>query len=100
MASPLLPAVRWAVQVFSPEAARWVRFEMWHEGQKTRELPEGRFELKVPNAYPRALEMDILRRGENVEVVESAALRESIVWRLACAASAYRLAATLRSASR
>ena len=41
--------LQWATLVFSPEAARWVRYEIWHENQKTRDLPEGRFELKVPS---------------------------------------------------
>ncbi len=30
----------WATLVFSPEAARWVRAEVWHDDQKGRELPD------------------------------------------------------------
>jgi predicted DNA-binding transcriptional regulator YafY len=66
-----------------------VRFEIWHEAQKTRELPDGKFELEVPYADPRELEMDILRHGENVEVVEPAALRQRVTERLIEAAKRY-----------
>lgn len=79
----------WATLVFSPEAARWVRAEIWHEQQRGRELPDGRYELRVPYADSRELEMDVLRHGENVEVVEPAALRERIAHRLAAAQRQY-----------
>jgi predicted DNA-binding transcriptional regulator YafY len=86
--------LQWATLVFSPEAARWVRSEIWHEKQKTRELPGGRFELKVPYADPRELEMDILRHGENVEVVEPADLRNAVCNRLQAACRTYGSART------
>lgn len=81
--------LQWARLVFSPEAARWVRSELWHAQQQGRELPDGRYELKVPYADSRELEMDILRHGENVEVVEPAALREKIAHRLGAAQRQY-----------
>jgi len=81
--------LQWATLVFSTEAARWVRSEIWHEQQKTRELADGKFELKVPYADPRELEMDILRHGENVEVVEPAALRSAVARRLSAALAVY-----------
>jgi len=81
--------LQWATLVFSAQAARWVRYEIWHEQQKTRDLSEGKFELKLPYADPRELEMDILRHGENVEVVEPASLREAVRRRLAAACQTY-----------
>jgi predicted DNA-binding transcriptional regulator YafY len=81
--------LQWATLVFSPEAARWVRAEVWHERQKGRELPDGRYELTVPYADPRELEMDVLRHGENVVVLAPPALRERIGQRLAAAGAAY-----------
>jgi len=81
--------LQWATLEFSTEAARWVRCEIWHEQQKTRELPDGKFELKVPYADPRELEMDVLRHGENVEVLEPASLREAVRKRLLAACQAY-----------
>jgi predicted DNA-binding transcriptional regulator YafY len=81
--------LRWATLVFTPEAARWVRSEIWHQRQKTRELPDGSFELKLPYADPREIEMDILRHAENVNVVEPASLREAVRKRLLNACRVY-----------
>ncbi len=79
----------WATLVFSPEAARWVRAEVWHDGQKGRDLEDGRYELKIPYSEAPELVMDILRHGENVEVVEPAELRKRVAERLAKAAAKY-----------
>jgi predicted DNA-binding transcriptional regulator YafY len=79
----------WATLVFSQEAARWVRFEVWHQEQRTRDLPDGRFELTVPYSQSNEIEMDILRHGEQVEVVRPAALREKVAQRLAAAGKVY-----------
>jgi predicted DNA-binding transcriptional regulator YafY len=73
---------QWATLVFSAEAARWVRFEIWHQEQRTRDLPDGRFELKVPYSQSNEIEMDILRHGEQVEVVGPVELREKVAERL------------------
>jgi predicted DNA-binding transcriptional regulator YafY len=79
----------WATLVFSPEAARWVRAEVWHPRQQTAELPDGRYELKVPYSESAELEMDILRHGENVQVAGPPALRAAIARRLRQAAATY-----------
>jgi predicted DNA-binding transcriptional regulator YafY len=79
----------WATLVFSPEAARWVRSEVWHDRQQGRELPDGRYELKIPYSEAPELVMDILRHGENVEVVEPAELRRRVAERLGKAAARY-----------
>jgi predicted DNA-binding transcriptional regulator YafY len=79
----------WATLVFSPEAARWVRSEVWHDEQKGRDLPDGRYELRIPYSEANELVMDILRHGENVDVVEPAELRKHIAARLAKAAGRY-----------
>jgi predicted DNA-binding transcriptional regulator YafY len=81
--------LQWATLVFSQEAARWVRSEVWHDEQRTRDLADGRFELKVPYSQPTEIEMDILRHGEHVEVIGPAALRRRIGERLAAARLAY-----------
>lgn len=81
--------LQWATLVFSPEAAKWVRSEIWHEQQQVRELEGGRFELKVPFTDPAELEMEILRHGEKVEVAAPAALRTRIAQRLSEAAKRY-----------
>lgn len=81
--------VQWATLVFSAEAARWVRAETWHADQRGRDLADGRYELEVPYADPRELEMDVLRHAENVEVVAPAALRAQIRRRLEAARAHY-----------
>lgn len=78
-----------AVLRFAPEAARWVRAETWHPKQQGRDLPDGGWELKVPYSGSPELEMDILRHGEQVEVVSPASLRQRIAERLAQAAGRY-----------
>ncbi len=82
-------ALRWAVLRFSPEAARWVRAEVWHPKQESRMLEDGRYELKLPYAGTPELEMDILRHGEQVEVVSPESLRRKIGQRHAAAAARY-----------
>jgi len=79
----------WATLRFSPEAARWVRAEIWHPKQQGRDLDNGHFELRVPYGATPELEMDILRHGEHVEVIAPAALRRSIAERLARARAVY-----------
>ncbi len=81
--------LQWATLVFSPEAARWVRAEIWHAQQQGCELPDGRYELRVPYTDSRELEMDVLRHGENVEVVEPPALRAALLRRLRAATHRY-----------
>ncbi len=80
----------WATLHFSPDAARWVRAEIWHPQQRTRDLDDGRFELRVPYGAAPELEMDILRHGEHVEVIAPESLRRSVAGRLARASAAYR----------
>lgn len=81
--------LQWTTLVFSQEAARWVRFEVWHEEQRGRDLADGRFELKVPYSQSTEIEMDILRHGEHVEVIEPASLRKSVAARLVAARRHY-----------
>ncbi|RPH58248.1 MAG: WYL domain-containing protein [Burkholderiales bacterium] len=80
----------WAILRFSADAARWVRAEIWHPKQQSRDLDDGRFELRVPFGATPELEMDILRHGEQVEVIAPASLRQRIADRLAQAQAPYR----------
>jgi predicted DNA-binding transcriptional regulator YafY len=82
--------LQWATLVFTAEAARWVRHEVWHEQQKARDLPDGAFELSVPYADPREIEMDVLRHGDNVRVIAPQQLIESVRSRLTRAENLYR----------
>ena len=85
--------LRWAVLRFTADAARWVSAEVWHPKQEARTLEDGSYELKIPYAETPELEMDILRHGEQVEVVSPEALRRRIAERLGAARARYPLAA-------
>jgi len=81
--------LRWAVLRFTPDAARWVSAEVWHPQQEARTLADGRYELRLPYSGSPELEMDILRHGEQVEVVSPEPLRRRIAERLAQAHARY-----------
>jgi predicted DNA-binding transcriptional regulator YafY len=81
--------LQWATLVFNAGAAKWVRAEVWHAAQKARDLGDGRYELRVPFTDPAELEMDILRHGQNVEVLAPASLRTAIARRLSEAVDLY-----------
>lgn len=81
--------LRWAVLRFSADAARWVRAEVWHPKQEGETLEDGSYVLKIPYADTPELEMDILRHGEQVEVVSPDALRRRIAERLGAARARY-----------
>ena len=81
--------ISWAVLRFNAAAAIWVRAEVWHDQQQGRDLVEGGYELKVPYSKSAELVMDVLRHGENVEVLRPVELREVVARRLRDAANAY-----------
>jgi predicted DNA-binding transcriptional regulator YafY len=81
--------LRWATLHFNADAALWVANEEWHAQQKSRWLPDGRYELLVPYGEPTELVMDILRHGDSVSVVGDKALQAVIAKRLAAAAALY-----------
>ena len=60
---------RWVTLRFAPQAAPWTSREQWHPDQQGRLLPDGSWELKLPYADATELVMDILRQGEQVQVV-------------------------------
>lgn len=67
-----------AVLRFDPEAARWVRNEIWHPRQRSAELPDGALRLEIPYGNSRELLMDVLRYGPEVEVLQPPELRKAV----------------------
>jgi predicted DNA-binding transcriptional regulator YafY len=82
--------VTWAKLKFSPKAARWVAKQTWHGKQKGEFDKDGSYLLELPYTDDRELLMDILRHGEDVEVLGPASLRKRVAEALAAAAKIYR----------
>lgn len=80
---------RWALLRFDAVAAQWARREQWHPLAEGRVLEDGRYELRVPYTEETELVMDILRQGEQVEVLEPATLRCAVKTRLMAASRLY-----------
>ena len=75
-------AIHQAVLRFSPQLARWVSRETWHQDQSGDYDSEGYYILRVPYSQDTELVMDILKHGAEVEVLEPAALRERVRQRI------------------
>ncbi|HNE02499.1 MAG TPA: WYL domain-containing protein, partial [Plasticicumulans sp.] len=67
---------------FSPDRARWIADEHWHDDQHGHWLDDGRYELHVPYSDPTELLMDVLRHVPDVEVIAPQDLRSAFVQRL------------------
>jgi predicted DNA-binding transcriptional regulator YafY len=71
--------VTWATLRFSPERARWVAQEQWHDDQRASTQPDGSYHLQIPYSDHRELIMDILKHGAHCEVLEPHSLRSAVV---------------------
>jgi predicted DNA-binding transcriptional regulator YafY len=80
---------RWALLEFNAHAAQWASREEWHPEQQGTFLPDGRWQLRLPYVDDTELVMDVLRQGEQVRVLEPAALRDTVRERLRQAAALY-----------
>jgi predicted DNA-binding transcriptional regulator YafY len=80
---------RWARLRFDRNAAQWASREQWHPEQRGQALDDGGYELHVPYVDETELVMDILRQGEQVEVLAPASLRRTVQRRLAAALATY-----------
>ncbi len=77
-----------AVLRFSETASPWVASERWHPDQQ-EEYVDGRLELKIPFSDARELLHDILKYGEQVEVLSPESLRNIVIGRLEKALKQY-----------
>lgn len=80
---------QWATLVFAAQAAQWISREEWHPEQQGSWLPDGRYELRLPYLDDTELVMDLLRQGDEVEVMAPPALREKVALQLRKAAALY-----------
>ena len=74
---------------FIAEAALWVAAEQWHARQRTKWLDDGSLQLSVPYADATELSMDILRHGDQVQVLAPPELAAQVASRLRRAARQY-----------
>lgn len=74
---------------FDAGVAHRVRESIWHRSQRLRELPDGRIELTVTVAGIVEIRPWILSWGDAVEVLEPAALRDSVAGAVRGAADRY-----------
>ena len=74
---------------FSPQVAPWISREEWHPDQEGRLLDDGSWELRLPYVDETELVMDLLRQGEQVQVLAPDSLRQAVRQRLAQALAAY-----------
>lgn len=81
--------LKWATLRFDAEAAQWVGTEQWHPRQQRRHLPDGSLELRLPYADPTELVMDVLRHGEQVQVLAPKELAAEVADRLRRAIGRY-----------
>ncbi len=78
-----------AVLRFSAQAAPWISQEEWHPEQQGRFLPDGSWSLTLPYVDETELVMDILRQGEQVQVLAPDSLVAAVQRRLAAALAVY-----------
>ncbi len=71
-----------AVLRFSPMLARWVSREKWHPRQSGCYDEQGYYLLRIPYSEDTELVMDILKHGNDVEVIEPMDLREKLIDRI------------------
>src|SRR4029078_5116436 len=79
-----------ATTKFTPQAARWVASQSWHSSQRARFEKDGSYVLEVPYANDRALVMEVLKFGPDVEVLGPESLRTKLSQQLEAARKAYR----------
>ncbi len=82
--------VQWAKLRFSAQRARWVAAEEWHPQQRAAFDDAGRYILEVPYSQDPELMMDILKHGDEVEVLAPPELRKRVAEKLTEAARQYR----------
>ena len=74
---------------FSPERARWVAQEQWHPEQQSHFDAQGFYCLSFPYSQQPELVMDILKHGDQVEVLSPPALREAVAQTIARMSALY-----------
>ena len=64
---------------FTPERSRWIKGEVWHEGQSEEFTEDGSLVRTIPASHEAEIMMEILKHGSHVEVLEPEWLREKVI---------------------
>ncbi|MDK9718527.1 MAG: WYL domain-containing protein, partial [Trichlorobacter sp.] len=75
---------------FSPERSRWIRGEVWHEGQAEELQEDGSLILTILASHEAEIIMEILKHGSHVEVLEPEWLRVKVIEELTAASNQYK----------
>lgn len=67
---------------FSPKSARWVSGESWHPDQRSHFEKDGSYILEFEYSQDPELIMDILKHGEDVEVLAPPDLKKKVISKL------------------
>ena len=78
-----------AILQFSNNAARWVADEQWHPQQQGKLLSDGGYQLEIPYNDATELIMDILKYGDDVQVIAPESLKQQVVSKLKAALEKY-----------
>ena len=68
-----------AILKFTPHRSQWVAEEVWHHKQKGTWLDDGSYQLEIPYGNDIELIGDILKYGDQVEVITPQILRDKVV---------------------
>jgi predicted DNA-binding transcriptional regulator YafY len=74
---------------FTPERARWVKAEVWHEDQSEVVEADGALIRTIPASHEAEIMMEILKHGAQVEVLEPVWLRKKVADEIRTAAENY-----------
>jgi len=74
---------------FTPERSRWIKGEVWHEGQSEEVLEDGSLLRTIPASHEAEIMMEILKHGSHVEVLEPGWLRGKVFKEIQSAVKKY-----------
>src|SRR4030043_631398 len=63
---------------FSPLKAKWIKDQVWHKDQKVKYFADGSLELSFPVSDFSEIKMEILKHGDEVELMRPKELRDLI----------------------
>jgi len=63
---------------FTPEKSKWIKDQIWHKNQKVKLLKDGSLEISFPVSDFSEIKREILKHGDDVEVIKPKPLRDLI----------------------